>query len=74
MAARATTEDRFFAALLAADGPALEALLTTDFLIIDVMTGSEAPGSRYTHVYVRAGQGWRLASAQGTPVAPAEQA
>lgn len=38
------------------------------------MTGSEAPGSRYTHVYVRAGQGWRLASAQGTPVAPAEQA
>jgi ketosteroid isomerase-like protein len=119
------TEDRFFAALLAADGPALEALLTMDFLIIDVMTGSEAPGfamvsllgsgqlrfeaierlgsrvrrygttaivtgetrmrgrygeqpfaahSRYTHVYVRAGQGWRMASAQGTPIAPAEPA
>lgn len=39
------TEARFFAALLAADGPALETLLTMDFLIIDVMTGSEAPGS-----------------------------
>ena len=117
----AAAEDRFFAALLAADGPALEALLTPDFLIIDVMTGSKAPGaamvsllgsgqlrfetierldsrlrrygttavvtgetrmrgrygeqpfaahSRYTHVYVRAGDEWRLASAQGTPVAP----
>jgi ketosteroid isomerase-like protein len=118
----ALAEDRFFAALLAADGTALEGLLTPDFLIIDVMTGSEAPGaamvsllgsgqlrfdaierlgsrvrrygtaavvtgetrmrgryadqpfaahSRYTHVYVRTGQEWRLASAQGTPIAPA---
>jgi hypothetical protein len=25
--------------------------------------------SRYTHVYVQAGGGWRLASAQGTPIA-----
>ena len=116
-------EDRFFTALLAADGPPLERLLTPDFVIIDVMTGSEAPGaamvsllgsgqlrfdvierlgsrvrrygtaavvtgetrmrgrygeqpfaahSRYTHVYVRASEGWRMASAQGTPVAPGE--
>ncbi len=35
-----TTEDRFFAALLAADGPALQELLTPDFTIIDVMAGS----------------------------------
>jgi ketosteroid isomerase-like protein len=27
--------------------------------------------SRYTHVYVRTGPAWRLASAQGTPIAPA---
>ena len=27
--------------------------------------------SRYTHVYVRSGGGWRLASAQGTPIAAA---
>ena len=100
-------EDRFFAA---------------DFVLIDVMTGSEIPGSvladlvgarqlvfdsveridsrvrtyglaavvtgqtrmrgryqdqpfsahsRYTHVYVGGDSGWRLASAQGTPIAAA---
>ena len=27
--------------------------------------------SRYTHVYVRGEDGWRLASAQGTAIAPA---
>ena len=113
-------EDRFFAALLAADGGALDALLTPDFVLIDVMTGSEIPKSvlrelvaggplvfesiervdsrvraygsaavvtgqtrmrgryqqqswsahsRYTHVYVRGDDGWRLVSAQGTPIA-----
>src|SRR3982751_4057347 len=38
-------EDRFFAALLEADGKALDALLTPDFVLIDVMTGSEIPGA-----------------------------
>jgi ketosteroid isomerase-like protein len=38
-------EDRFFAALLGADGKALDALLTADFLLVDVLTGSEIPGS-----------------------------
>jgi ketosteroid isomerase-like protein len=37
-------ESRFFGALLAGDGVALRALLTADFLLIDVMTGSEIPG------------------------------
>jgi ketosteroid isomerase-like protein len=115
-------EDAFFGALLRGDGPALEAVLTPDFLLIDVMSGSEIPGdvlvdlvgsrqlrfesvdridsrlrlygdtavvtgqtrmrggfgdqrfeahSRYTHVYVRSEQDWRLASAQGTPIAAA---
>jgi ketosteroid isomerase-like protein len=112
-------EDGFFGALLRGDGEALRALLTPDFVLIDVMTGSEIAGalladlvgggqlvfesieridsrvraygsagvvtgqtrmrgrfqdqhfsahSRYTHVYVRADSGWRLASAQGTPI------
>jgi ketosteroid isomerase-like protein len=112
-------EDGFFGALLRGDGEALRALVTPDFLLIDVMTGSEIPGvsladlvgggqlvfesieridsrvrpygsagvvtgqtrmrgrfqdqrfsahSRYTHVYVRIDSGWRLASAQGTPI------
>lgn len=114
------SEDRFFIALLHADGPALDALLTPDFVLVDVMTGSEIPGSvlrelvagrqlvfesieridsrirvygsaavvtgqtrmrgryeqqswsahsRYTHVYVGGDDGWRFASAQGTPIA-----
>lgn len=29
-------------------------------------------GSRYTHVYVRAGKGWRLLSAQGTEIGRAD--
>lgn len=115
-------EDAFFQALLQCDGPGLQAVLTPDFLLIDVMSGSEIPGgtlvdlvgsrqlrfeaverldarvrfygeaavvtgqtrmrgrfgdqafgahSRYTHVYVRTDATWRLASAQGTPIAPA---
>jgi ketosteroid isomerase-like protein len=113
-------EDRFFTALLKGDGVGLTGVLTPDFLLIDVMTGSEIPGpalvdvigskqlrfdsvdridarvrlyggaavvtgqtrmhgrygeqpfeahSRYTHVYVDGPGGWRLASAQGTPIA-----
>jgi hypothetical protein len=113
-------EDKFFQALLQSDGGALNGVLTPDFLLIDVMTGSEIPRStlidlvgsrqlrfesvkriaarvrlygtaavvtgqtrmhgrfgeqpwsahsRYTHVYVRIGEGWQLASAQGTPIA-----
>jgi hypothetical protein len=38
-------EDRFFTALLEADGEALDVLLAPDFLLVDVMTGSEIPGS-----------------------------
>jgi ketosteroid isomerase-like protein len=38
-------EDRFFAALLEGDGNVLRALLTPDFVLVDVMTGSEIPGS-----------------------------
>ena len=115
-----SAEGRFFTALLEADGGALDAILTTDFVLIDVMTGSEITGpvlrevvtgrqlvfesveridsrvrvygssaivtgqtrmsgrylqqtwsahSRYTHVYIRGDDGWRLASAQGTPIA-----
>lgn len=110
----------FFAALLAADTDALRRILTDDFLIVDVMTGSVtdrasfvdavgsgavtfrtidryagavrrypgvavvvgrtamrgdaggqewAAASRYTHVYVDDAGTWRLASAQGTPIA-----
>jgi len=115
-------EDRFFQALLQADSVSLTGVLTPDFLLIDVMTGSEIPGpvlvdlvgsrqlrfesvnridarvrlytgaavvtgqtrmqgrygeqrfeahSRYTHVYVQGPGGWRLASAQGTPISAA---
>src|SRR5262249_37068729 len=111
----------FFAALRAGDGAALAALLTDDFVLVDVMRGAEVPRadlvgaveggqlrfdaidviasrgrhyggdaavvtgrtemrgragdvtwsvrSRYTHVYVRQDGRWRLASAQGTPIA-----
>src|ERR1044071_1019076 len=38
-------EDRFFDALLEGKGNALRDLLTPDFVLIDVMTGSEIPGS-----------------------------
>ena len=115
-------EDQFFQALLRGDRASLERVLAPDFLLIDVMTGSEIPRpvllelvgsrqlvfasveridarvrlygkaavvtgqtrmqghygeqqfgahSRYTHVYVQAGGTWRLASAQGTPIAAA---
>jgi hypothetical protein len=115
-------EDQFFDALLRSDGAELARLLGPEFLLIDVITGSEIPGnvlvdvvssgqlvfdsvervdrrvrlyacvsivtgqtrmrghvdrdtfethSRYTHVYVPAGGGWRLVSAQGTPIASA---
>jgi ketosteroid isomerase-like protein len=112
----------FFAALLAADTSALDAVLTDDFILVDVMAGgvigreallaaidsgtmtftsidrptlpvtrhygemlavtigetrmtgtfaerSWSAHSRYTHVFVHdATAGWRLASAQGTPI------
>jgi hypothetical protein len=115
-------EDRFFHALLEGDPVGLTGVLTPDFLLIDVTTGSEVPGpvlvdlvgsrqlvfevveridarvrlysgaaivtgqtrmqghygeqrfaahSRYTHVYVHGTGGWRLASAQGTPISAA---
>jgi ketosteroid isomerase-like protein len=38
-------ERRFFAALLAGDAAALGEVLTDDFLLIDVMSGSEVPGA-----------------------------
>jgi ketosteroid isomerase-like protein len=117
------TEDAFFAALVDGDAGSLEELLTDDFVIVDVMSGSvfdrssfvaavgqgavtfaeidvverssrqyadaaivigrtamrgavgDEPtefglASRYTHVFVRGGDDrWRLASAQGTPIA-----
>jgi len=116
-------EDRFFEALLLGDRAGLDQILDNDFLLVDVMTGSEvpkaalldvvgsrqlvfeaiariearvrsydgtavvtgqtrmkgqyagnsfSPHSRYTHVYVRGANGWRLVSAQGTPIAPTE--
>ena len=37
-------EGRFFGALLQADGAALRSLLTPDFVLIDVLRGSEIPG------------------------------
>lgn len=112
-------EDRFFTALLGRNGPALRGVLSNDFLLIDVMTGSEVPAdalielvgrgqlifesverlnsrtrmygatavvtgetrmrgrfgdqafeahSRYTHVYSHGPDGWRLVTAQGTPI------
>ena len=36
-------EDRFFVGLLNADRAALELVLAPDFLLVDVMTGSEVP-------------------------------
>jgi ketosteroid isomerase-like protein len=117
----ASDADReFFAALRGADARALEKLLVDDFVLVDVLMGSEVPRtvllealetgkisfdvidvldsrvrrygdaavvigrtemrgvaggkpwsarSRYTHVYVAQGGRWRLASAQGTPIA-----
>jgi len=113
------SEDRFFEALSRRDRDALERVLAEDFLMIDVLTGSEVPRdvfvdlvgsqqlifdsierhetrvrvhgdaaivtgrtlmsgryaaqafqirSRYTHVHIRDREGWRLVSAQGTPV------
>jgi len=38
-------EDRFFQALLRGDRVSLIGVLAPDFLLIDVMTGSEVPGS-----------------------------
>jgi ketosteroid isomerase-like protein len=115
-------DDRFFGGLLAVDRAALEQVLAPDFLLVDVMTGSEIPReflvdavgarqlvfeaiartagrvrhygdtavvvgetrmrgrygeqsfaahSRYTHVYVKTGSGWKLVTAQGTEIAPA---
>lgn len=113
-------DDQFFGALINADTKTLDAMLTPDFILVDVMSGSEnekpallqaigsgevaflsiepserrvrtygnaavvvgrtrmkiraggnevVTGSRYTHVFVRAGDRWVLASAQGTPMA-----
>jgi ketosteroid isomerase-like protein len=114
-----TAEGEFFDALLQGDREQLEGVLGPDFVLIDVMTGSEIPRpvivdlvgsgqlafdsierlearvrhyadaavvtgatrmggrygeqafgahSRYTHVYVRGTDRWRLVSAQGTPI------
>lgn len=111
---------RFFDSLRQRDPETLDGVLGPDFLLIDVMTGSEIPRpvfldlvgsgqlvfesvqqvdarvrcydrtavvtgetrmrgqyggqpfgshSRYTHVYLRDWDGWRLVTAQGTPVA-----
>jgi hypothetical protein len=115
-------ETRFFESLLRSSGEGLDAVLGPDFVLIDVLTGSEIPRavlvelvgsgqlvfesverldarvrrydgtavvtgqtrmrghygeqrflahSRYTHVYVRGADGWRLVTAQGTPIAAA---
>lgn len=114
-------ETQFFESLLRADRERLEGVLGPDFVLVDVMTGSEIPRgvlvelvgsrqlvfesverlesrvrlyddaavvtgatrmggrfggqgfgahSRYTHVYVRGQDGWRLVTAQGTQIAP----
>ena len=118
------TDHQFFAALIKADVPELERMLAPDFILIDVMSGSEIPkpaflgfigsrqiifesikpsenrvriyhrtaiitgrtqmkgrlgdasfaaSSRYTHVFVWQGTEWRLATAQGTPIAAKER-
>jgi hypothetical protein len=118
-------DGQFFKALLGADVAALEDLLDGDFILVDVMGGSEVPKaaliglvgsgqlkfesikpadthvriygttgvvigrtemqmrfeqtafttkSRYTHVYVEEGGQWRMVSAQGTPIAEAQDA
>ena len=112
---------RFFSSLLSTDVEALERILADDFLMIDVISGSEvsrtaflelvgsgqlefeaiepadgrvrlhgttaivtgrtrmagrfsgtpfSASSRYTHVFVEQEGRWRLAAAQGTPIAP----
>jgi ketosteroid isomerase-like protein len=43
-------DDAFFAALVAADGTALDALLADDFAIIDVMRGAEADKAAFVAV------------------------
>jgi len=114
------TDKQFFDALIALDVQALGRILADDFILIDVMSGSEitkpaflaaigsgqvkfkaiepadnrvrlyqttaiitgrtqmngrlgdAPftsNSRYTHVFVSQQNEWRLATAQGTPIA-----
>jgi ketosteroid isomerase-like protein len=40
-----SAEDWFFQALLRGDAVSLERVLTTDFLLVDVMTGTEIPGA-----------------------------
>jgi len=116
------SEDHFFAALTSGDRSGLVAVVGDEFILIDVMTGSEVPQavfvelvgsrrlifesierlegrvrlydttaivtgrtrmsgrfdghafrvhSRYTHVYAHGRDGWRLVSAQGTPVVEA---
>ena len=115
-------DDQFFDALLRADSAVLDHLLVDDFILVDVLSGSELDKSvlvplvgsgylafdeiqryptegrvrvygptavvtgrtqmsgryenaswlarsRYTHVYVNDQGTWRLASAQGTPIA-----
>ena len=115
-----SADKRFFNALIASDTQALGRILTDDFILIDVMSGSEitkpaflaaigsgqvkfeaigpadnrvrlyqttaiitgrtqmkgrlgdapfAASSRYTHVFVSQQNEWRLATAQGTPIA-----
>ncbi len=119
------TDDQFFTALLKADGASLDRLLVDDFMLVDVLSGSEiekamlvpvvgsrqltfeeieadasarrvrlygltavvtgrtrmsgryagtpwSARSRYTHVFVEEEGAWRMASAQGTPIAEAE--
>ena len=41
------TDHQFFAALIKADVPALERMLTADFILIDVMSGSEISKSAF---------------------------
>jgi ketosteroid isomerase-like protein len=115
-------DDQFFAMLIRGDADVLNVALTDDFILIDVMSGSEfakvpllevigsgelkfesiepserkarmygsvavvtgrtkmkmrfggeevSANSRYTHVFVKDSDRWRLASAQGTPIAAA---
>jgi hypothetical protein len=117
-------ERQFFTALTKADRGALDQVLADDFILIDVMSGSEIPralllelvgsrqlefeaiepadtrvrlyqstavitgrtqmrgrfagspfavSSRYTHVYVERGGQWRLVTAQGTQIVPAQE-
>ena len=69
-----SADDQFFAALLGVNRDALDRLLAPDFLLIDVMTGSEIPRAPFLDLV---GSGQLVfdaidpaVAAHGTPITP----